>query len=147
MLLAGLRRHHEFAESVRTIPEQWQELRSLGKLPGQVGTVSYGVMCGESPGGFEYLCGSEVESFAGLADNIGRMRLTPQYYAVFLHSGHIAAIRGTWQRIFGEWLPGSGYASAQRPDFETYDQRFDPRTGLGSVEIWIAIARDNHPGA
>jgi hypothetical protein len=51
MLLAGLRRHHEFAESVRTIPEQWQELRSLGNLPGQVGTITYGVMCGENPDG------------------------------------------------------------------------------------------------
>jgi predicted transcriptional regulator YdeE len=146
ILLAGLRRHHEFEESVRTIPEQWQELRSLGAMPGQIGANTYGVICGEHPGGFEYLCGAEVESFAGLPDNMGRMRLTPQHYAVFLHSGPIANLRGTWQRIFRDWLPGSGFDSAQKPDFELYDQRFDPRTRQGVVEIWIAITRDRTSG-
>jgi AraC family transcriptional regulator len=74
------------------------------------------------------------------------MRLTPQHYAIFLHSGHTAAIRGAWQRIFTDWLPGSGVASAQRPGFEMYDQRFDPRTRPGVVEIWIAITRDRTSG-
>jgi predicted transcriptional regulator YdeE len=146
LLLAGLRRHHEFEDSVRAIPAQWQELRSLGAMPGQIGANTYGVICGESPVGFEYLRGAEVESFAGLPDNMGRMRLTPQHYAVFLHSGPRAAIRGTWQRIFTEWLPRSDFESAQRPDFEVYDQRFDPRTRLGDVEIWIAITRDRTSG-
>jgi len=111
-LLAGLRRQPEFAESVRTIPEQWQALRSLGNLPRQVGANTYGVIGGEDPGGFEYLCGAEVESFVAPGNE-----------------------------SFREWLPGSGFESAQRPDFEVYDQRFYPRTGQGIVEIWIAIGR------
>ena len=142
MLLAGLRRHHGFAESVRTIPGQWQEFRALGAIPGQAGATAYGVTCGEEPGGFEYLTGAEVEAFAGLPPDMGRMRITPQHYAVFLHRGHISAIRSTWERSLKEWLRGSGYDSAHRPDFEVYDQRFDARTGLGDVEIWIAITRD-----
>jgi len=147
MLLAGLRRYHGFAESVYSITEQWQQFQSLGPIPGHVGSTTYGVMCGEVPGGFEYLCGAEVEAFASLPGNMGRMRITPQRYAVFLHPGHISAIRKTWERIRTEWLPGSGHDSAHRPDFEVYDQRFDPRTGLGGVEIWIAITHDNHQDA
>lgn len=141
MLLGGLRRHHTFAESGRGIPEQWQQFRSLGEIPGQLGTTVYGALCGADASGFEYLCGIEVESFAALSGDLGRMRILEQQYAVFLHPEHVSEIRTTWEGILNEWLPKSDYQSAQRPDFEVYDQEFDPLTGLGGVEIWLAIAR------
>jgi predicted transcriptional regulator YdeE len=142
MLLGGLRRHHAFAESGRGIPEQWRQFEPLlGRIPGQVGTTTYGAMCGSDASGFEYMCAVEVESFSALPGDLGRMRIAEQHYAVFLHRGNVSAIQGTWGRILNEWLPNCGYRSANKPDFEVYDQRFDPRTGLGDVEIWISIVQ------
>ncbi len=139
MLLAGLRRYHPFAESGRHIPEQWRQLQALGPIAGQLGTTRYGVMCGHDPHGIEFMCGVEVDSFAGLPDDLGRMRIAPEHYAVFVHNGPAATIRVTWERILRDWLPGSGRESAQKPDFEVYAQPADPLSASGGVEIWIAL--------
>jgi predicted transcriptional regulator YdeE len=85
------------------------------------------------------MCAVEVGDFETLPPALGRMRILAQRYAVFLHRGHASAIRTTWERILA-WLQESGYESAQKPDFERYDERFDPKTGVGDVEIWISIA-------
>jgi len=143
-LLGGLRGYHAFSESERSIPEQWERFRSLGPIPGQRGEATYGVVCGHDANGFEYMCGVEVSSFDALPSDMGRVRITAQHYAVFLHHGHVSAIRTTWERILHEWLPSGGFQSAERPDFEIYDHRFDPRTGLGDVEIWVSISRENN---
>lgn len=139
MLLGGLRQHHIFAEAVRSIPEQWQQFKALHPVPGQLGTTTYGVLCGHDSTGLEYMCGSEVETFEALPSDMGRIRISAQHYAVFLHRDHISTIKHTWDRILHEWLPNANAQSAHRPDFEVYDHRFDPSTGLGDVEIWISI--------
>ncbi|MDH5254921.1 MAG: GyrI-like domain-containing protein [Gammaproteobacteria bacterium] len=141
MLLAGLRRHHPYAGQGDGISAQWREFLALGPLPGQRPGATYGVMCGADAGGFEYLSGVEVDSFAALPAGLGRVRVLPQYYAVFRHAGPVTGIRETWQRILQEWLPDGGHESAHKPDFEVYGPGFDPGTGLGGVEIWISIAR------
>ena len=141
MLLAGLRRHHGFAESARTIPEQWIDFTKLGELPGQIGTVAYGAICGadSQKQTLEYLVGVEVASFDVLPAELGRMRVPPVRYAVFTHEGPVETIRTTWNAALNEWLPSSAFRSAQAPDFERYDERFDPATGSGIVEIWIGV--------
>ncbi len=144
--LGGLRRRHAFAESSRTIPQQWHEFESRLPLPGQLGTTTYGVVCAADNSGLEYMCAVEVESLSVLPADVGRIQLRTQRYAVFLHRGDVSAIQVTWKRILDQWLPQSGCRSAQRPDFELYDSRFDPRTGKGEVEIWIAIADDASAG-
>jgi len=141
MLLGGLRRYYAYADAVKDIPAQWQQFVSLIPIPGQLGTTTYGAMCGHDANGFEYMSAVEVESFAGLPDNMGRMRIDAQLYAVFLHREHISTIRTIWERILKEWLPSAEYQSADKPPFELYDQRFDPATGLGEVEIWIPITQ------
>ncbi len=140
MLLAGLRRRHPFIESGRHIPDQWQQLEALGRIPGQVGASLYGVMCGHDPSGIEFMCGVEVDSFAGLPTELGRMRISAQHYAVFVHSGPASTLLMTWERIMREWLPSSGYQSAQAPDFEVHGRHIAARTALDDVEIWISLA-------
>ena len=142
MLLAGLRRHHSFAGAAATIPAQWQAFQELGPIPGQRGATTYGVVCGSSQAAqtFEYMSGVEVETFDALPRELGRMRVPAQRYAVFTHRGHVSGLRATWAAIWGEWLPRSGQQPANTPDFERYDERFDPRTGAGEIEIWFPIA-------
>lgn len=141
MLFAGIRRKHTFAGMGQDIPRQWDDFLKLGPLPGQIGTTSYGAICGGDVAAqtMEYMCAVEVASFDVLPRDLGRMRVPAVRYAVFLHEGNVATIRETWRRIFGDWLPSSGMQSAETPDFEVYDERFDPATGEGGVEIWLGV--------
>ncbi len=140
MLLGGLRRQHPHSESGSGIPEQWRQFQSIGRINGQLGTKVYGVMCGATADAFEYMCAVEVGSFGGLPEHLGRMRIHAQDYAVFGHRENVSSIRASWEQVF-EWLAGTtAYESAQRPDFEVYDESFDPLTGLGGVEIWISLS-------
>lgn len=143
MLLAGLRRHHAFAEAASSIPAQWQDFVGFMPLPGQRGAVTYGAMCGSDPaaGTFEYLSGVEVSSFDALPPTLGRMRVPAQRYAVFTVTGGVAHLRSAWEAIWHAWLPGSGLQPANTPDWERYDPaRFDPATGSGEIEIWFPVA-------
>ena len=83
-----------------------------------------------------------MERFEGLAPEVGRVRIPAADYAVFEHHGQIAGLGPLWDAIFGEWLPRSGHRPAHSPDFERYDERFDPATGSGLVELWVPIERD-----
>ncbi len=68
-----------------------------------------------------------------------RIRIPAQRYAVFSHRGHISTLRATVYTIWNKWLPASGHAHADAPDFERYDERFDAESGTGTVEIWLPI--------
>jgi predicted transcriptional regulator YdeE len=138
MLLGGLRQRHALAATELDLAEQWRQFRSRGELPARVGTSSYGVMCGHDATGFEYMCGVEVESFAGLPDGTGRMRVPARRYAVFTHQGPASTLRSTWQRIF-DWLSSGSYESAHTPDFELYGPDADPLEGAGGIEVWIGV--------
>lgn len=139
MLLAGVRRHHSFASAGQGIPAQWEEFNRLGTLPHQQGSVAYGALCGGDPATqmMEYMCAVEVSEFDPA--HVGRMRVPPQYYAVFEHTAPLSAIRDTWQAIWHHWLPRSGYTPVHGPEFEVYGERFDPRTREGTVEIWTPV--------
>lgn len=141
MLLAGIRRQHAFAEMAKGIPVQWEDFQKLGPLPTQVGTTAYGAICGGDPKTqqMEYMCAAEVQSFDAVPKELGRMRVPAVRYAVFLHEGNVRTIQATWKQIFSTWLPNSGMRSANTPDFELYDERFDAATGDGGVEIWLGV--------
>ncbi len=141
MLLAGIRRVHGFAESPRTIPAQWSEFMAGGDVPGQVGRVAYGAICGADMAGqtFEYMCAVEVASFDDLPASYGRMRVPAQRYAVFTHDGPVSTIRATWQHAWTAWLPASGYRMANTPEFERYGEAFDAGTGRGDIEVWVSV--------
>ena len=54
-------------------------------------------------------------------------------------SDHISTIRRTINTIWNHWLPASGLKAADAPNFERYDENFDPLTGDGGLEIWIPV--------
>ncbi|MDN0074101.1 GyrI-like domain-containing protein [Crenobacter sp. SG2303] len=139
MLLAGLRQRHALTENDAGLGEQWRRFEELGPLPGQVGERRYGVMCGADAQSFEYRCAVEVIAFDEHDPGLGRMRITPQRYAVFAHRGTAATLGKTWRAILFDWLPNSSYRSAHRPDFELYGAGQEPARPDGEIEIWVAI--------
>ena len=140
LLIAGLGEHFTF-ESLGGLPGLWQRFgEHLGNVPGQVGSIAYGVCYNtDDLGHFDYIAGVEVADFASLPKDFARLRLGEQRYAVFTHREHVSTVRGTFMAIFNDWLPKSGYLNADAPPFERYDERFDPRTGMGGFEIWIPV--------
>jgi AraC family transcriptional regulator len=140
LLIAGLGERYSF-ETNQGIPQQWERFQPyIGNIPSQIGRTAYGVCCnGDGTGNFEYIAGMEVASFDDLPADFSRVRIPARRYAVFTHRDHISRMRATVYTIWNRWLPNSGCTDADAPDFERYDERFDPLTGTGVVEVWFPI--------
>jgi AraC family transcriptional regulator len=123
------------------IPALWQRFhQTVADLPGRVGPVAYGVCCnGDDAGNFDYIAGVEVTDFSDLPREFMRVRIPAHKYAVFTHREHISTIRRTINAIWNLWLPSSGFQAGDAPNFERYDENFDPHTGNGGLEIWLPI--------
>jgi AraC family transcriptional regulator len=141
LLVAGLSQRYDGSAAGAGIPAQWQRFtRHLGHIPGQIGEVTFGVCYNtDDEGGMDYLSGVEVKDFTALPEGFSHLRIPATKYAVFLHRQHISMIRGTWNAIWNEWLPRSGHEAADAPIIERYDQRFDPLSGNGEIELWVPI--------
>jgi len=123
------------------IPGLWQRFhQEVADIPARIGKLAYGVCCnGDDAGNLDYIAGVEVADFSGLPRHFGRIRIPEQRYAVFTHSEHISSIRRTVSAIWNQWLPASGLKAADAPNFERYDETFDPVTGNGGLEIWLPV--------
>jgi len=143
MLIAGLRGHFTTA-TWAGIPAQWQRLVSYGNVPDTLGFTHYG-LCFNMSNGIDYLCGVEVSGIDGLPDEFSQVNIPAQKYAVFAHHEHVSKLRDTLDVIQRQWFPGSGHQAARpspgAPDFfERYGEGFDPRTGMGDIEVWMPIS-------
>jgi AraC family transcriptional regulator len=141
LLIAGLR--GQFTDEPWSgTPELWQRFAPhLGKIPGQVGRTAYG-LCFLLSGGVDYLAGVEVSGVSGLPGDFATVTIPAQKHLVFPHREHVSKLHLTCEMI-SEWLPTSGYEAARSPGapdfFERYIEDFDPRTGMGGIEVWVPI--------
>lgn len=137
MTLAGTDQYYAFAER-GGVADQWSTFNPLPDLA--VECAGYGVSHAMDERGFRYLCGVRVAGESGLPDGLEVVRLPSRRYAVFIHRGHVSTLCRTCDAIFRDWLPASGCAPAEDAVMmERYAERFDPRTGSGEVEIWLAL--------
>jgi predicted transcriptional regulator YdeE len=145
LVVAGLNNTYDH-DSRKNIPAQWARFAPhIGKVPGQIGKTSYGV-CWNYKGNceFDYLCGVEVAESAKLPSDFVRVAIPARRYVVVTHEGHISTFPETMDKIWAQWIPDSGLKTAKAPCFERYTDKFDPKTGMGAVEIWIPLGE---PGA
>lgn len=124
------------------IPHMWNEFNPrIGEIkhkPEQ--WVAYGV-CGESEedGTFEYVAGVDVEMVKDVPQGMVSWEVPEQKYVVF--DCTLPTIGEAYKYAFETWLPQSGYQRAGSPDFELYDERFDPNDVENSeMYIYIPIA-------
>ena len=141
MLIAGLSEHYQCAEDAGGIPTQWQRFVSfLDRIPDQRREDTFGVVYNtDDEGGMDYLSGVQVTGVSQLPPGLKSLRLPAIHYAIFFHPDHVATIRASWNYIWNEWLPQSRFELADAPILEHYDQRFNPRTGAGGVELWVPL--------
>jgi AraC family transcriptional regulator len=85
------------------------------------------------------VCAIEVTDFPADLLDFTRLRIPPHTYAVFEHREHISSIVATIKAIWERGLAEAGCEPADGVAFERYDHRFDPKTGLGGLEIWVPI--------
>lgn len=126
------------------IPGQWARFAPrLDSISGRIDEVSYGV-CFDSDddGAFNYLCGVAVAPGKQQAADLDRVEIPAARYAVFFHAEHVSGLKETIKTIWNHWLPNSGHQPSGTPDFERYDDRFNPQTGSGGVEIWVPLKTD-----
>ena len=123
------------------IPALWHRFhQSVADVSGRIGQVAYGVCCnGDDAGNFDYIAGVEVSDFSDLPREFARVRIPAQRYAVFTHAEHVSTVRRTVNTIWNQWLPASGLKVADAPNFERYDETFDPLSGNGGFEMWVPI--------
>jgi AraC family transcriptional regulator len=141
MIVAGLNGSYTFETRVK-IPVQWERfVPHIGKVPGQMGNIAYGICWNNRPGqGFDYLSGVEVKDGAKLPGELLTVRLPAREYAIFTHRDHVSAIGNTIDKIWNNWRPQSGLKVADAPSFERYTEEFNSQTGMGGMEIWIPLA-------
>jgi AraC family transcriptional regulator len=140
LLLAGLSHRYKQGGDAG-IPLQWQTFaRHIGSIAGEVEAATYGVVTNfDDENSFDYLTCVEVQAFGDLAKEFATLRIPARKYGVFTHHGHVAAIPNAMREIWTSWLPKSGHQFADAPFFERYDDRFNPATGEGVIELWLPL--------
>lgn len=138
--VAGLADHFTLATN-KGIPALWERFaRKAGKVPGQIGDATYGLCCNfDGHGGFLYIAGVEVSSTHSLPEEYTWHLVQPHRYAVFEHHGRLSGLGHTFEKIWKQWLPGSGERAANAAEFERYDERFDAESACSVMEIWIPL--------
>jgi AraC family transcriptional regulator len=117
----------------------------MDHVPHRRGAHTLGVCVDADPStieqdGFTYVAGVEVERIDGVPDGLIALTVPANAYAVFTHTGHIARFPDTVKQVWGRWLPASRYRHVPAPDFEWYDERWDPRTGEGEIDVYVPVA-------
>ena len=140
MLFVGLAERHAFS-APQGIPAQWQRFMPFyGDIADKAQAIPAGVTADmDDDGNFEYVCAVEVSKFSTTPGGLIELRVPAQTYAVFQHREHVSKISATYAAIWNDWLPEHEYAVADGPSIERHLATFDPKTGLGGVEIWIPV--------
>jgi len=124
------------------IPALWGTfVPRLDEIEGQTCDVTYGV-CQEAsngPGTFAYTAAVEVEAPGVAPAGMVAFTIPAGTWAVFTHKGHISKISETFDAISSTWLAAAKLESAGNLDLEVYDDRWDPATGMGDVDIYVSV--------
>jgi AraC family transcriptional regulator len=144
MIVVGIIERHSFG-ATEGIPGQWQRfMRHYADITDKTQPIPLGVSANmDDDGNFEYMTAVEVSKAPELPKDFKQLRIPEQHYAVFRHSGHVSSLGETYSAIWNDWLPAHDRRAADGPCLERHLETFDPRTGLGGVELWIPLENGN----
>jgi AraC family transcriptional regulator len=141
LLAVGLRETYSFS-APQGIAGQWQRFMSsrFEQIPNRRPGIPIGVATTvDEDGDFEYLTAVEVSTLANAPADLATVDVPPCRWAVFPHDGHISTLSSTYAGIWDGWLSDHGRLADAIPSIERHRPTFDPRTGLGGVDVWIPI--------
>jgi len=123
------------------IPQMWQAFGPrVGEIKNMVDDhVAYGISANmdESTGEFDYVAGFEVSRAEDVPEGMVRFDVPGGQYAVFTTT--LPKIGETFHNAYHTWLPQSGYRPTGGPEFELYDEDFDPQDPNSKFDLYIPI--------
>lgn len=131
-------RHRQGADN--SIPKLWETfVPRMNEVSHRVGHESYGVMGNydHATGEFDYLAGVPVTDATDLPKGMTHWPVPTQTYAVFPCT--LQTIHQTFQKIDQKWLTAADLVRGDGPEFELYDEQFNPEAGKFELTIWIPI--------
>lgn len=135
------------ADATDGIPALWERFGAYdGEIENPLGSHYLGLCFGGQDDDLTYVAAREVTDLEKLPDGLVGHEVEAQTYAVFTigltEDEPIGKQMGRAHRhIWDNWLPSSDYAFAEAPDFEHYDERFDPATKTGEIDIYIPVRK------
>ena len=140
LIIVGLSEPRSF-QNKQTIPGQGQRFMALyNDIPDKANPIPLGACSDvDEDGNFNYVCGVEVTRVSDAPRGLSVLRVPAQTYAVFTHRDHVSMIGATYSAILDRWLPDHGKTAGNGASLERHLETFDPRTGLGGVEIWMPL--------
>ena len=125
------------------IPQLWGQLMPVHQNIKDVSDwkVAFGVCDNfiEEKGIFDYIAGYQVSSTDDVPDGMVSWNIPAGQYAVFTTT--VPDIHKTMDKIYKEWLPTSGYLRSAAPEFELYDEKFDPNDPTSIFYLYIPIKK------
>lgn len=90
-----------------------------------------------------YDCCIEVDAAFVPRGEVGVQDFAGGRYACARFTGTGADIHGAWMRMYGQWLPQSGYQADDKPGLEIYEEDFtvDPQTGAFHCLLCVPVRR------
>jgi AraC family transcriptional regulator len=123
------------------IPQLWDQFMTReGEIEEKLNPhLCYGVEDNfdENTHEFDYVAAFEVPGDAEAPEGMVKWEVPAQSYAVFTCT--LPTIREAYDTAYRSWLPQSGYQRAAGPEFELYDQDFDPRVPSSKMYLYIPI--------
>ena len=137
--VAGMKYHGKNENN--EIPQLWRE---FGPRMCAINNVvdphmSYGVCDNfdEISQEFDYVAAMEVDSIADIPEGMVSWDMPERKYAVFTCT--LPTLGEMYRYAYGTWLPQSGHRRADGPEFELYDERFNPEDPASEMEIYVPI--------
>jgi AraC family transcriptional regulator len=123
------------------IPRLWQVLGPrVEEIKNMVpASPAYGISANmdTATGEFDYVAGFEVSSVEGIPEGMVSWTIPGGKYAVFTCT--LPTLGDTFRHAYQTWMPQAGYRPAGSPEFEVYDEHFDPQVPESEFEVYIPI--------
>ena len=115
----------------------------MAEIKGGDSNVCYGAMdnYSEATGEFDYLAACEAKGAAVLPAGMVSWNIPAQTYAVFPCT--LPQVGEAWMTAYQQWLPTSGYQRATGPEFELYDEKFNPQDPAAVLYLCVPIVSAN----
>ena len=122
------------------VPQLWQSLMPVANQIRHIvphGAI-YGIMDNydETTGEFDYIAGFEVSQLANIPRGMVGVAVPARTYAVF--EATLATLREAYNYAY-QWLPMAAYESVPGPEFEMYDETFDPHDPDSLLYIYLPV--------
>ncbi|GIN69096.1 MULTISPECIES: GyrI-like domain-containing protein [Bacillus] len=135
------------AQNKVEIPAFWEEVNhngfigSLKPFAGPLGFLGVCMDFDERDGTFTYVIGIE-KTAENLPESCIVKEVPASTWAVFDAVGPVnPTVQATWERIFSEWFPATGYEHADAPEFEAYRAGGNISADDYVTQIWIPIVK------